>query len=545
MKKGIGIGVEDFSEVIKENCYYIDKTKWIGEILEDKSKIKLFTRPRRFGKTLNMSMLKYFFDIQNKEENKKLFSGLDIEKSEYMSEQGQYPVIFISLKSIKAKTWEEAIQEIRLLVLELFSEYKYLLEDLDEYDLPRFKKYLLGNADFSELKNALLFLTRMLFQKYKKDVILLIDEYDSPLISAYEHHYYSDAIAFFKVFYGEALKTNQYLKMGIMTGIIRVIKAGIFSDLNNLRVYSILDRQYPDFFGFNGEEVEKALKDFDIEYKLSDVKLWYNGYKFGNSEVYNPWSILNFLKDGKLAPYWIDTSGNFLIHQILKNTDSEIMEILEALFNGETVEENISGNSDLSSLLGQQESWELLLFSGYLTIDEKIGEDYEDVYSLRLPNREVREFFRKKFIDVNFGESMFRKAMEGLKNLKFDIFQKYLQNILLKSTSFMDTKNEDFYHGLVLGMMFYLDNHYYVKSNEESGFGRYDVVIEPKNKNNRGFILEFKVVKNEDDLEKVSKEAIEQIIEKKYDIGLRDRGIKDVTFVGVAFCGKVVKVSYR
>ncbi len=545
MKKGIGIGVEDFSEVIKENCYYIDKTKWIGEILEDKSKIKLFTRPRRFGKTLNMSMLKYFFNVENKEENRKLFNGLDVEKSEYMSDQGQYPVIFISLKSIKAKTWEEAIQEIRLLVLELFSEYKYLLEDLDEYDLPRFKKYLMGNTDFSELKNALLFLTRILFQKYKKEVILLIDEYDSPLISAYEHHYYSDAIAFFKVFYGEALKTNQYLKMGVMTGIIRVIKAGIFSDLNNLRVYSILNRQYPDFFGFNGEEVEKSLKDFDIEYKLSDVKLWYNGYKFGNSEVYNPWSILNFLKDGKLAPYWIDTSGNFLINQILKNTDSEIMETLEALFNGETVEENIGGNSDLSSLLGQEEIWELLLFSGYLTIDEKIGEDYEDVYSLRLPNREVREFFRKKFIDVNFGESMFRKAMEGLKNLKFNIFQKYLQNILLKSTSFMDTKNEDFYHGLVLGMMFYLDNHYYVKSNEESGLGRYDVVIEPKNKNNRGFILEFKVVKNEDNLEKVSEEAIEQIIEKKYDIGLKDRGVKDVTFVGVAFCGKIVKVTYR
>ena len=545
MKKGIGIGVEDFSEVIKENCYYIDKTKWIGEILEDKSKIKLFTRPRRFGKTLNMSMLKYFFDIENKGENKKLFSGLDIEKSEYMSEQGQYPVIFISLKSIKAKTWEEAIQEIRLLVLELFSEYKYLLEDLDEYDLPRFKKYLLGNADFSELKNALLFLTRILFQKYKKEVILLIDEYDSPLISAYEYHYYSDAIAFFKVFYGEALKTNQYLKMGVMTGIIRVIKAGIFSDLNNLNVYSILENEYSEFFGFNQGEVEETLEYFDVKYELFEVKAWYDGYKFGDSDVYNPWSILKFLKSKKIDSHWIDTSGNFLINQILKNTDSEIMETLEALFNGETVEENISGNSDLSSLLGQEEIWELLLFSGYLTIDEKIGEDYEDVYSLRLPNREVREFFRKKFIDVNFGESMFRKAMEGLKNLKFNIFQKYLQNILLKSTSFMDTKNEDFYHGLVLGMMFYLDNHYYVKSNEESVLGRYDVVIEPKNKNNRGFILEFKVVKNEDDLEKVSEEAIEQIIEKKYDIGLKDRGIKDVTFVGVAFCGKIVKVTYR
>ena len=545
MKKKLPIGISDFKKIIDGNYYYFDKTELIKSIIEEPGEVKLFTRPRRFGKTLNMSMIKYFFDIENKEENKKLFSELDIEKSEYMSEQGQYPVIFISLKSIKAKTWEEAIQEIRLLVLELFSEYKYLLKDLDEYDLPRFKKYLLGDADLSELKNALLFLTRILFHKYKKEVILLIDEYDSPLISAYEHYYYDDAVTFFKVFYGEALKTNQYLKMGVMTGIIRVIKAGIFSDLNNLNVYSILENEYSEFFGFNQDEIEETLEYFDVKYELFDVKNWYDGYKFGDSDVYNPWSILKFLKSKKIGSHWIDTSGNFLINQILKNTDSEIMETLEALFNGETVEENISGNSDLSSLLGQEEIWELLLFSGYLTINEKIGEDYEDVYSLRLPNREVREFFRKKFIDVNFGESMFRKAMEGLKNLKFDIFQKYLQNILLKSTSFMDTKNEDFYHGLVLGMMFYLDNHYYVKSNKESGLGRYDVVIEPKNKNNRGFILEFKVVKNEDDLEKVSQEAIEQIMEKKYDIGLRDRGIKDVTFVGVAFCGKVIKVSYR
>ena len=248
----------------------------------------------------------------------------------------------------------------------------------------------------------------MLFQKYKKEVILLIDEYDSPLISAYEYHYYSDAIAFFKVFYGEALKTNQYLKMGVMTGIIRVIKAGIFSDLNNLNVYSILENEYSEFFGFNQDEVEETLEYFDVKYELFDVKAWYDGYKFGDSDVYNPWSILKFLKSKKIGSHWIDTSGNFLINQILKNTDSEIMETLEALFNGETVEENISGNSDLSSLLGQEEIWELLLFSGYLTIDEKIEEDYEDVYSLRLPNREVREFFRKKFIDVNFAESSYR-----------------------------------------------------------------------------------------------------------------------------------------
>ena len=221
------------------------------------------------------------------------------------------------------------------------------------------------------------------------------------------------------------------------------------------------------------------------------------------------------------------------------------METLQKLFSGESIEENINGNSDLSVLLGDEEVWELLLFSGYLTIDEKIGEDYENVYTLRLPNREVKEFFKQKFIDINFGESLFRNTMESLKKNKIEDFEKYLQNILLKSTSYNDTKNEDFYHGLILGMSLFLDRDYYVNSNKESGLGRYDVIIEPKNKNNRGFILEFKVVKEEVDLDKVSKEAIEQIINKKYDIQLKERGIKDITLVGIAFFKKLLKVSYK
>ena len=333
--------------------------------------------------------------------------------------------------------------------------------------------------------------------------------------------------------------------MGIMTGIIRVIKAGIFSDLNNLRVYSILNRQYSDFFGFTQSEVENALKYFSIENEIPEVKSWYDGYKFGDSDVYNPWSILNFLTDKKLIPYWIDTSDNFLINQILKSVNSDTMETLQKLFSGESIEENINGNSDLSVLLGDEEVWELLLFSGYLTIDEKIGEDYENVYTLRLPNREVKEFFKQKFIDINFGESLFRNTMESLKKNKIEDFEKYLQNILLRSTSFNDIKNEDFYHGLILGMSLFLDKDYYVNSNKESGLGRYDIIIEPKNKNNRGFVLEFKVVKEEEDLNKVSKEAIEQIINKKYDIQLKERGIKDITLVGIAFFKKLLKVSYK
>ena len=544
MKK-IPIGVDDFKKLIENNAYYIDKTKFIADILDDAAEVKLFTRPRRFGKTLNMSTLKYFFDIQNANENRKLFNGLDIEKSEYFSEQGKYPVIFISMKGIKATTWEETKKDIALLVLDLFSNFRYLLDDLNDFDLPRFKKYLLSDIDISELKNSLTFLTKILYQKYEKEVILLIDEYDNPLITAHKYDFYEEALSFFKVFYGEALKTNPYLKMGIMTGIIRVIKAGIFSDLNNLKVYSILNEQYSDFFGFTQSEVKNALKDFNIEYELPDVRSWYDGYKFGNSDVYNPWSILNFLTDKKLIPYWIDTSDNYLINKTLKNASSDTMEALQKLFSGESVEENISGNSDLSILFDEEEIWELFLFSGYLTIDEKIGEDYENVYALRLPNREVKEFFKQKFIDVNFGESLFRNTMEALKKNKIDNFEKYLQNIILKSTSYYDGKNEDFYHGLILGITLYLDRDYYVNSNRESGLGRYDVIIEPKNKNNRGYILEFKVVKDEKDLEKSSKEAIEQIIDKKYDTQLKERGIKDITLIGIAFFGKLVKISCK
>ena len=400
MKK-IPIGIDDFKKIRENNYYYIDKTNFIEEIGKNVGKTLLFTRPRRFGKTLNMSMLKYFFDIKNKEENKKLFQNLYIEKLDFFKEQGAYPVVYISLKGIKADTWESSFFLIKSLISSIYNEFEYIREKLNESQLDSFNKIWLKKDD-GEYRNALKNLTSFLYEYYKKEVILLIDEYDSPLINAYEHGYYDEAIVFFQVFYGEALKTNPYLRMGIMTGIIRVIKAGIFSDLNNLKVYSILEKEYSDFYGFTQEEVEKALKNFNIEYELPEVKAWYDGYRFGNSDVYNPWSILNFIQSEELRPYWIETSGNFLINDILKNVSTETIEILEHLFNGISMEENISGNSDLSVLMREDEIWELLLFSGYLTIDEKIGESYEDVYTLRLPNREVKEFFRKKFIDVNF-----------------------------------------------------------------------------------------------------------------------------------------------
>ena len=539
--KRLAIGIDDFRKIIKEDCYYVDKTKFIEDVLQDASNVKLFTRPRRFGKTLNISMLKYFFDVRESEENRKLFNGLNIEKSKYIDEQGKYPTILISLKSIKYETWEESLEQLKSIISNLYNEFEYIRESLNESEIELFNDIWFKKEN-GEYANSLKNLTSFLYKYYKKEVILLIDEYDIPLITAHKYGYYDEIINFYKIFLGEALKTNQYLKMGVLTGIIRVIRTGIFSDLNNLKVYSILEKKYSEFFGFTEEEVKEALQFFDIEEELVNVKYWYDGYKFGDSELYNPWSIINFLYGRELKNYWVGTSENFLIKNILENSTSRINEILEKLFNEEEVEEAITGTSDLSILMDSKEVWELLLFSGYLTVKEKID---EDIYSLKLPNMEVKKLFKKEFINVHFGISLFRKTMEALKSLKFNDFEKYFQEIMLKSTSNWDTSKEAFYHGLSLGMLSYLDNDYYVTSNFEAGFGRYDVVLEPKNKNNRAFILEFKVTDDENKLEKLSEEAIKQIEEKRYDINLKSRGIKEITFVGVAFYGKKLKVSYK
>ena len=539
--KRLAIGIDDFRKIIKEDCYYVDKTKFMEAVLEDASNVKLFTRPRRFGKTLNMSMLKYFFDVRDSEENRKLFNGLDIEKSRYINEQGKYPTILISLKSIKYETWEESLEQLKSLLSNLYNEFEYIRECLNESEIELFNDIWFKKEN-GEYANSLKNLTSFLYKYYKKEVILLIDEYDIPLITAHKYGYYNEIINFYKIFLGEALKTNQYLKMGVLTGIIRVIKTGIFSDLNNLKVYSILEKKYSEFFGFTEEEVKKALQYFNIEEELTNVKYWYDGYKFGNSELYNPWSIINFLDGRELKNYWVGTSENFLIKNILENSTSRTNEILDKLFNEEEVEEAITGTSDLSILMDSKEVWELLLFSGYLTVKEKLD---DDIYSLKLPNMEVKKLFKKEFINVHFGISLFRKTMEALKNLNFNDFEKYFQEIMLKSTSNWDTSKEAFYHGLSLGMLSYLDNDYYVTSNFEAGFGRYDVLLEPKNRNDRAFILEFKVAEAENKLEKLSKEAIKQIEEKKYDINLKSKEIKEITSVGIAFYGKKLKVSYK
>ncbi|WP_338948802.1 AAA family ATPase [Fusobacterium nucleatum] len=543
--KRIGIGLSDFKELIEEDFYYFDKTKFIDEIVKDGAKVKLFARPRRFGKTLNMSMLKYFFDIKKADENKKLFKNLYIEKTDSFKEQGQYPVVFLSLKDLKAITLEEMERKIIITLSDFFSEYEYLLNELTGVSFENLKNIIYKKSTIDDLTTTLKFLTKILYEKYNKKVVVLIDEYDSPLVSAYINGYYERAKNFFKTFYSTVLKDNSYLQMGVLTGIIRVIKAGIFSDLNNLSTYTILSDVYTDSYGLTEEEVEKSLKDYGIEAEISKVKDWYDGYKFGDSEVYNPWSIINFLRFKELRAYWVDTSGNDLINDVLKKMTKDTVKALEKLFDGEGLRQNISGTSDLSKLLDENELWELLLFSGYLTIEEKVDQKN---YILRLPNKEVKELFKDSFLEKYFGRgNKLSDLMEALTENRIEDYEESLQEILLTSVSYNDTKkgNEAFYHGLIMGMGLYLEGEYITKSNIESGLGRYDFLIEPKNKNKRAFIMEFKSTDSVEKLEEVSKEALKQIEGKKYDISLKQNGVKEITYIGIAFCGKEIKISFK
>ena len=393
-QKRLGLGVEDFKKIRTLDYYYIDKTKFIEDILLDGAKIKLFCRPRRFGKTLNMSMLKYFFDIENKEENRKLFNGLYIENSPMISEQGKYPVIFISFKGINTLTFENLIERIKDRISTLYRSYSFLIEKLNEFEIEKFKNITNSNIDTIQLKSSLLFLTSILYKYYNEKVIVLIDECDSPIISAYENGYYNEAINFFNGFYGDVLKTNEYLHMGVLTDIVRVVQAGILSDLNNIENYTILNKKYSQHFGLLEDEVEKALQDYNVSYKLDEVKSWYNGYKFGDSEVYNPLSILKFLSTQELGAYWIDTFENTLIKKLLKSSDKFVFETLNNLADGKETVVYISQNITLENNPSSDVLWELLLFSGYLTVKEKID---MNVYFVRIPNTEVITFF-KKFI---------------------------------------------------------------------------------------------------------------------------------------------------
>ena len=542
MKKGIGVGIEDFRKIIREDCYYFDKTNYIEELLKDKTVIKLFTRPRRFGKTLNMSTLKYFFDIKNAEENRKLFKDLYIEKSEYFKEQGQYPVIFITLKDFKKNTWEEMNFEIKELLRNLYDEFNFIRDTLSISDLREFDKIWLKEED-ANYDSSLLNLTKYLYNYYKKEVVLLIDEYDSPLITANQRGYYKDSINFFRNFLSLALKTNSYLKIGVLTGIIQVAKEGIFSGLNNVRTYNILGDKFETFFGLSEEEVEEALKYFEMTYEIEEVKRWYDGYKFGNSEVYNPWSIINYLADRGLQTYWVNTSDNALIYDNLKNSTVDVFNNLQTLFEGKEIKKEISPFFTFEELSKFDGIWQLMAYNGYLKISEKLS---NDEYMLKIPNYEIQTFFKKGFIDKFLvSGNYFNPMMDALLDGNIEEFERRLQNIFLVNTSFYDLKGEKVYHSLFLGMLIWLRDKYEVKSNGERGHGRYDAMLIPLDKVRPAYVFEFKVSKTIKALNAKAEEALEQIKEKQYDVGLKDLGITKIYRIGIAFKGKNVKVKYE
>ena len=552
-KKAVPVGIEDFERIVREDYYYVDKTQLIEELLINRAPVTLFTRPRRFGKTLNMSMIKYFFDVKNKEENKKLFENLKIYNSEYMSEQGKYPVIFISLKDLKGDTWEECLKRLKLFIFDLYAEFEYIREKMNEWDKRKFEKVLYEKEDADYIM-SLKFLSDSLYKYYGEKVIILIDEYDAPIINAFDKGYYNEAVNFFQTFYSSALKTNNSLKYGILTGITRIIKEGIFSGLNNLKVDTILNKKYSEYFGLLESEVVEMLDYFGMKYKIEEVKEWYNGYIFGEREVYNPWSIVNYIDNREIKAYWANVSGNTLLENMLNHAGESVYEDLKRFTDGESIEKYISDGTTIKSLLSNDnEIWQLLLYSGYLTKDRKQKEidvttEYTDVYNLRIPNKEIRKYFGNMFLNRFFGTevktNILMKALEGGDIKKFE---KTLGEIMINMLSHfdLDKEMEKIYQVFMIGLVGFLMGKYEIISNDESGYGRYDLAMIPIKSNEKAYLMEFKISKTKKGMEESAEKALKQIDEKKYDTKLKARGIKNILKIGIAFYGKEVKVVFK
>ena len=560
-KKKLPIGISDFKEIIENNYYYFDKTKFIENILEDGSKVKLFTRPRRFGKTLNISMLKYFFDIKNKNENKKLFENLEISKSEYFEKQGNFFVISISFKNYDAENWESGFNTIKNEIKLLYNEFYLIRDNLNQSDLADFDAIWLkkDNADWI---NSLFNLTRYLYELSGKKVVVLIDEYDQPIIDSYIKGNYEKCIAFFKAFYGKVLKDNNYLEMGILTGILRVAKENVFSGLNNLEVHTILDDEFTEYFGIMENEVEKSLEDFDLKYELNDVQKWYNGYLFGEKKVYNPWSIINFLNRGNLKSYWVNTSGNGLIKLYLQKLKNDIFDDFSKLLNKESILKRINNNMTFENLKTNfgKNIWNLFFHSGYLTLADKYDVMKKNA-SIKIPNKEILEMFSEMFIEIYFKNSeTFLDMTDALTTGNIEKFKFELNKILLENIGIFDVigiYKEQFYHGLMLGLILMLKNEYEISSNNFSGKGRYDLLLKPKNifERKEGIIIELKAI-NIDNLklnsekihEKLLSEcevALNQIEEKEYTSILKNAGIDNILKIGIAFFGKEFEIKFK
>jgi hypothetical protein len=572
------VGISDFKELISGNYLYIDKSLIIKEIIDKGDKILLIPRPRRFGKTLNLSMVKYFYDCcpENKipcsgplplkkgtrtiHPNKNLFDSLAISKAgeRYLDEMGKHPVIFLSFKSIKELDWETCLYKIRQLIQKEYLKHDYLLESselkpVEKIYLNRIINLEGNKVDYeNSLENLLLFLSRY----YNEKAVILIDEYDAPVHAGFNHDYYDEVINFMRNFLSGGLKdTDQYLEKSVLTGIMRIARESIFSGLNNMGVYTLLSKEFEDKFGFTEQEVKKLMSDFDLLHRYEEIQEWYNGYQFGTRVIYNPWSIINFLESAEktLKPYWINTSDNAIVESMLSREGRELKEELEQLICGETVEKSIRENITLKDIYRREDLlWSFLLMGGYLKqtsrrMDPVSGKIY---YSLSIPNMEVKTVF-SDIIDNFFTDKIENKKLEiMLKALiegNIKLFEKMLRKVVMSVFSYYDFggEPEKFYHALVAGLLIWITNTHEIKSNRESGYGRYDIMIIPLDLKQVGYVIEFKTVDKEDNetLGTAVKAAHEQINKKKYETELIERGITNIKKLAIVFNGKDVYVK--
>ena len=547
-KKYISIGIDDFKQLIEGNYYFADKSLLIKELLDSKAAVTLIPRPRRFGKTLNLSMIRYFFE-KSTDSRRHLFNGLKIEQHpDCMQEQGKYPIIWLTFKDVKTLKWEDCYRLIRKQISSEFERHIGIVELLSDTEKELFERIRQGRGDLADFMRSLIDLATYLERAHKTRVIILIDEYDAPIHAGYLNGYYDEVVSFMRVFMGAGLKGNTALNFGVMTGILRVAKESIFSGLNNLEVCTLIRKDYDDKFGFLEDEVKAMLSHFGLENHLDEVRQWYNGYQSGNYKVYNPWSIINLVKNGgEIQAYWVNTSDNALIKNLLKQCSPEMKEELEILMQGGSVKKLIQENIVMPEIERNDEVlWNFLLFCGYLTFENYQREERFIFANFKIPNQEVllsyETSFRNWFIE---GASVrdYQRMLESLVEGRAEEFQDFFMNLTRTTLSTFDINQnepERFYHALVLGMLSSLSSSHEVRSNRESGWGRYDVMLIPKDRSKLGVILEFKKVQTQkkETLESAAQSALKQIEEKQYEVELRALGLTRILKVGIAFLGK-------
>lgn len=549
------VGVDDFKKV-REEYYYVDKTDFIRTLIDGHSQVTLITRPRRFGKTLALSMLYYFFDINRAQENRPLFDGCRIEQAgdKYMKEQGSKPVIFLTLKDVKQPDFPEMLEILRFTMQSAYNAHKYLLQSdlLEDYEKDYFLTILSRQATKADLQVSLKNLTDYLHRYHQKTALLLLDEYDAPIQAAWDNDYYKDAVDFMRNFLSTVLKSNLDLDFAVITGVLRIAKESIFSSLNNLKVSSLLTGSYSESMGFTKSEIEQMASDFNVSDKLPQIKAWYDGYNFAGTEVYNPWSVINYFdNNAKPGLYWLNTSGNSIIKSLLKKTTLKQEKELKSLLQGAEVRAKIDEGIIYSDIYKDRDAlYTMLLTTGYLTLaDEPTMRGIFLSAKLRIPNKEIRSVYAKEIIariEAMEGSPQLLELLDDLLDGNVEGFSSGLNTYLETMASYYDTTNtENFYHGFMLGLLALLVPDYTVRSNRESGYGRFDAAIFPGKEHTNGVIMEFKVAESEAKLPSKADEALAQIETMDYLAEFRQQNITTVWQYGISFCGKKCHIAAK